>query len=261
MAKIACNWSKELLGLITGNQVKLDYIKSGAFGAFHDDFETMRSLRPVLLHGLGHHETAGMKNTKVVDFKRANRLLAACGSPHYGLHLAITNGDMAPDLSKENIPERMFFVIQAFKKKLSVPLLLENIPESPQEIVLYDYYPYSSPEQISKIIHDNDVDFLLDLTHAKIACITRGWDVRDYLRALPLKRIREIHVNGVGRDQNGFPDDTHEVMKDDDYELLDFVLRYANPGIISLEYIGTPSETKAQITENLYTQLNRLGGL
>ncbi|MCL2255118.1 MAG: DUF692 family protein [Lachnospiraceae bacterium] len=258
MAKIGCNWSLELFDLITNQQVSVDYIKTGAFGAFDEYFQTMRSLKPILLHGLSHYETAGMKNSGIVDFDRANRLLAECGSPHYGLHLAITNADMAPDMSIKDIPERMAKVVQIFKKKLAVPLLLENIPESPQEIVLYDYFPYSAAEQIAKIIYDNDVGFLLDLTHAKIACMTRGWDVRDYLRALPLERIREIHVNGAGRDAGGFPDDTHEAMEDEDFELLDFVLSYAAPEIISLEYIGTPTEAADEIREKLRVQLNRL---
>ena len=280
MIKIGCNWSHELLALLTAKHVEIDYIKTGAFGLFEQDYVTMRALRPVLLHGLGHYEIAGMKNVDIVDFERANRLLHECGSPHFGLHLAITNQDMKMgkpmqenmgtsmqegmgqpmqiSMSEEDIPARMASVMRIFKKKLTVPLLLENIPESPQEVALYDYYPYSAPAQISKIIYDNDVGFLLDLTHAKIACMTRGWDVRDYLRALPLERIKEIHVNGVGRDEQGFPDDTHEAMEDEDFELLDFVLSYAKPEIISLEYVGTPRETSEQITEKLRVQLERL---
>jgi len=261
MYKIGCNWSEALFDLVTTKQVNIDYIKTGAFGEFDKYFDTMRSLRPVLLHGLGHYERAGMKNIDIVDFKRANRLIAECGSPHYGLHLAITNADMSPSMSEEDIPKRMFEHIQVFKKNLTVPLLLENIPEAPQEKVLYDHYPYSGPEQISRIINDNDVDMILDITHAKIVTIHRGWNIHDYLRALPLERVREIHVNGSGHDENGFPDDPHNAMGGEDYALLDWVLKYTNPNIISLEYNGTPSEPPEVISENLLIQLKRLSQL
>lgn len=199
-----------------------------------------------------------MKNIEIVDFERANRLIAECGSPHYGLHLAITHADMFPSMLDEDIFLRMQKQVQIFKKNLFVPLLLENVTDSPQEITLYDHFPFSEPDKISKVIQDNDVDLLLDITHARIATMYRGWNIYDYIKALPLNRVREIHVNGPGRDAQGFPDDTHEAMGDEDYELLTWALTYTNPAIITLEYIGTPSETPDLISENLLTQLRKL---
>lgn len=258
MYKIACNWSGALYDLITTKQVDVDYIKTGAFGAFDEHYGTMLAHGSVLIHGFGHYETAGMKNIDVVDFGRANRLLSESGSPHYGLHLAITNEDMKPDLKEADIPAHMSKNIEIFKKNLKVPLLLENIPESPQEVTLYDYVPYSSPEQINRVVLENDVGMILDVTHAKIACMYRKWDIHDYLKALPLHLIKEVHVNGSGWDTNGFPDDTHNAMEDEDYALLDWVLTRANPSIISLEYIGIPAETPEIISANLLTQLTKL---
>jgi hypothetical protein len=261
MYKIGCNWSGELYHLLETGQVNVDYIKTGAFGEYDKHFGTMRSLRPVLLHGLGHYERAGMKDIDIVDFCRANRILAECGSPHYGLHLCITNADMSSSLRDEDIFQRMSDNIRLFQKNLSVPLLIENIPETPQEKVLYDHYPYAEPEKIEQVVRQCGVDMILDVTHAKITCIYKNWDVRDYLKALPLHKVKEIHINGSGHDGGGFPDDTHNAMSGEDYALLEWVLGHAKPGIISLEYVGIPSETPEEVAENLKTQLTRLSQL
>jgi len=258
MYKIGCNWSQSLYGLIIGKQVHVDYIKTGAFGEFDEFFGTMRSLRPVLLHGFGYYENAGIKDIGIIDFNRANRLLAECDSPHYGLHLAIRNADMIPLMSDAHIYERVSRHIQIFKDRLSVPLLLENIPDTPHDRTEHDHYPFSDPEKISKVLIDNDVNLLLDITHAKITAMYRGWDIYDYLKALPLGRIKEIHVNGSGLDEQGFPDDPHQAMEDEDYRLLDWALSHSHPDIVTLEYIGIPQETPEEISQNLYMQLKTI---
>jgi hypothetical protein len=257
--KIGCNWSEHLFELLGDNQADIDYIKTGAFGVFESKFETMRALRPVLIHPLGHYERAGMKNISAVDFERANRLLAEGGSPHYGLHLCIMNKeDSAESMTEEEIFSRMADNIQLFKKKMKFPVLVENIPETPQEHTLYDHYPFAAPDKISKAVIDNGTGFLLDITHAKITCMYKKWDIHDYLKALPLNRIQEIHTNGSGRDDKGFPDDTHHPMQDEDYALLEWVLGHASPHVISLEYVGVDGESPETVKANLAGQLKRI---
>lgn len=255
---IGCNWSKALEILLERDAVKVDYIKSGAYGKFNEEFLKMRSLRPILLHGLGYFECTGMNNIEVVDFDLANKQIKDCNSPHYGLHLTLKNSDMHQGMTEENIYERMCENIQLFKKNLQVPLLLENIPDTPEDRVVYDHYPYMKPEQISRLLVDNDVSFLLDISHAKITAQYHGWNVYEYIGQLPLESIVEIHVNGSGYDKDGFPADTHEAMKDEDYKLLEYVLKRANPYVVSLEYVGTKNEDEETIICSLEKQLNNL---
>ncbi|MFL0248944.1 DUF692 family multinuclear iron-containing protein [Clostridium neuense] len=255
---IGCNWSKALKSLLENNAVKVDYVKSGAFGNFDKEFETMRSMRPVLLHGLGYFENTGMKNIEVIDFNRANKLIKKCNSPHYGVHLAIRNADMHEGMTDEEIYSLMSNHIRIFKDKLEVPLLLENSPDSPTDRTLFDLYPYTDASKISKIYIDNDVCFLLDISHTKITAKYNEWDIRDYLKRLPLDRIKEIHVNGSGYDKNGFPKDTHQAMQDEEYELLAWVLNYSKPDIVTLEYNGVEGENEELIIRNLEEQLNKI---
>ena len=148
--------------------------------------------------------------------------------------------------------------IQVFKKNLSVPLLLENVPDSPQDRIVFDHYPYVEAEKIDRLITENGVGLLLDLTHAKITALYRKWNIYDYLKVLPLNRIREIHINGSGYDNDGFPADTHQSMSDEDYELLDWVLSRSNTEIVTLEYCGINSENEEIVCRNLKYQLTKL---
>lgn len=255
---IGCNWSKALKFLLEKDAVKIDYIKSGAFGTFNEEFLTMRSMRPILLHGLGYFEDAGMKNIEIIDFHLANKLIKDCNSPHYGIHLSIKNSDMYPGMTEENIHEHMSKQIQIFKRNISVPLLLENTPDSPKDRIMFDHYPYIMPEQFSRLFVENDVSFLLDLTHAKITAQYRGFDIHDYIRQLPLDRVVEIHVNGSGYDKEGFPTDTHQAMEKEDYKLLDWVLNYANPKVVTLEYNGIDTEDHDTIICSLEKQLSEI---
>lgn len=165
---------------------------------------------------------------------------------------------MYPGMTDENIYEIMSKQIQVFKKKMEVPILLENTPDSPQDRVIFDHYPYIMPEQLRRLLKDNDVSFLLDLTHAKITAQYRGWNIHDYIQQLPLDRVVEIHVNGSGYDKDGFPADTHQAMDNEDYKLLEWVLNYTKPDIVTLEYNGVETENDDTIIFSLQNQLNEL---
>ena len=258
MPKLACNYSEALKDLIINNQVDIDYIKTGAFGEFEAKIPEMRLMKPVMLHGLGHFERTGMKNIDIVDFKRANDLISFCGSFHYGLHLAITNADMPKILSDEEIHAIMDKNIKIFKKNINVPLLLENVPDSPEDRTVYDHCPFAEADIISKVVNDNKTYMLLDLSHAGITAEFRDWDVYGYLSGLPLNRVKEIHVNGYGHDEQGYPCDPHIPMDDSDFERLEWVLKHCSPDIITLEYNGVGQESIEEIKENLIKQLKEL---
>ncbi len=256
--KLACNWSQPLKELLDENAVRLDYIKTGVYGSFYEDFETMRSLRPILIHGLGYLDHTGMKNLDEVDFEKANEWIAKCDSPHYGLHYGMKKKNITPNMTDGDIFGFMSKQTQIFKKWLDVPLLLENTPDSKEERTTFDHYPLVEAELITKFIIENDVFLLLDVSHAKVAAIFNGWDIKDYIGGLPLSRVKELHINGSAFDENGDIYDAHDAMQEEDYELLEWVLSCTNPDIVTLEYSGKKGESEETVKENLVIQLNRL---
>jgi len=254
--KIGCNWSEALFDLIRNKRVDIDYIKTFYSDHFENDFERMRSLKSILLHGVNYPINVGMKNINVVDFRQLNNLIHRCGSPHYGIHSFLPKDDVSPGMTDEDIHKYMSEHIQIFKKSLSVPLLIENMPDTRFEMAIF--HPYFEAEKINRLVIDNDINLLLDLTHARLTSSRNNWNLQDFLKDLPLERVKELHVNGSGYDELGFPDDTHQAMQDRDYELLEWVLGYSKPEIITLEYNGIASETFDIVSENLYQQLTKL---
>jgi uncharacterized protein (UPF0276 family) len=164
-------------------------------------------------------------------------------------------------MNDDQIFEFMSNQTQIFKKNLKIPFLLENSPDSNEEHEVFDIYPQVEAEFIRKFIEHNDTKFLLDIAHAKVAALYRGWNVKEYIMKLPLERTREIHISGAGYDENNSPRDAHQAMQEEDYELLDWVLKRANPEIVTLEYSGVKGESSAVIRDNIVKQVTRLRGI
>ena len=56
----------------------------------------------------------------------------------------------------------------------------------------YDYV--TDPDFISSIVYDNDINFLFDISHARISAYNSGVDYCEYLLKLPLNRVNQIHI-------------------------------------------------------------------
>jgi uncharacterized protein len=236
--KLACNYSPELMTLIVQGCAPVDYIKAGAYGLFLPEMSSMHSARPLLLHGLGNHERAGMPDYALLDYNGMNRLLSRYDSPHLAIHLAITNADAAPGMADEDIRLRFACCIACFKQNLSVPLLLENTGDTPEERTVYDLIPFVEPGQIAGILEETDTSLLLDIAHAKVTSQYRKWDLLSCFMDMPLQKVREIHITGTGIDADGAPYDAHGPMEDRDFAILEWVLCHASPEIVTLEYGG-----------------------
>lgn len=242
--KLACNYSPQLMDLLARGEAPVDFIKAGAFGPSERVLPEMLRLKPVLLHGLGAHERAGMPGYGSYDFARANALIRRCGSPHLAIHLAIRNADLGPGWAEEDIHRRMAACTVLFKEYLCVPLLLENTADTPEERTVYDLAPFVEPVRIRRVLEETGAGMLLDVTHAKVTAQCRNWNVLDYLGELPLGLVREIHVTGSGFDGGGAPYDAHGPMGEEDYALLEWTLDHTSPEIVTLEY-GAPEGADA----------------
>jgi uncharacterized protein (UPF0276 family) len=61
------------------------------------------------------------------------------------------------------------------------------------------------------LIEETGCGLLLDVSHAQLAAHYLGVDVRRYIEALPLDRIREIHVTGVQRFEGRWVELAHQI--------------------------------------------------
>ena len=120
-----------------------------------------------------------------------------------------------------------------------VPLLLENFNYHPTNA--YEYI--CEPGTFSFLIDHIGCGMLLDLAHARISAHNMGWsDARLYLEALPLQKIREVHITRPGW-QGDQMVDLHQPLQADDFELLSWVLDRAPVEAVTIELDDTDADT------------------
>ena len=124
----------------------------------------------------------------------------------------------------------------------NLPILLENMPSFP----IRKYAFETSGETISEILALTGADLLLDIAHARVVASVFGLDVHQYLGGLPLEKTKQIHVSGP-RAKGGALYDAHEVLGEEDYRLLAWVLARCEPEVVTLEYFRDPQRLREQL--------------
>ena len=264
--RLACNYSLPLLDLLAESRVRLDYVKLSMYDHMEEQLARVRPFAAGLLHTLPH---CGLSPAAVerVDWRRLNVLIAQSGSPFVGVHLDVKRQDwerpiepvMQDGRQVQALRERSVANLQRFQELLEVPLLIENVPYNPAKWRLRTVF---DPVFIRQVLREAAVDLLLDLGHARCAADYLGVDACDYLAALPLERVRELHLNGPRRSADGILLDRHYAMQETDFDLLTWTLERCTPEIVTLEYggVGTGYDNPARNgKEALRSQLERIG--
>ena len=170
--------------------------------------------------------------------------------------LEIVRGDVPPPqhVDVEAAVEWNCAAARVLKETLPVPLLLENMPHWPHDV------PHEAvrPAFIRAVLEQVDVPMLLDLAHARVSAAALGISSQDYLAALPLERVQEIHVSGP-RKVNGRLRDAHEPLESEDYELLRWTLGRTMPRAVTLEYIKPEPESLRTMVQKLAEILGKAG--
>jgi len=271
--KFGCNYSKELIEILQEDKSFCDFIKIGAFGKTLPHLEEAFFYKPLLIHGFGWFERGGMASIEEMDFDLMNDKLSYYKSPFLGMHalayardismLISDMDDLLPTIVSQttrSLLEHMTYVFSQIQTYLSVPLLIENMDYSP-------FYTYDTtvieavePNFLSLLMEKTNAYFLFDLSHAKVSAYQLKMDILDYIEALPLERIKEIHFSGSFYTKDEGFKDIHGIMNEDDYRIASYLAN--NPRIrsgkqldvVTLEY-GTCDEANK---DALIEQMTRL---
>jgi uncharacterized protein len=234
MIQLAANDSSALRSLLRKINPPVDYLKLPLERELDTQLTAARGLRPVVLHGWGAHYRVGMKD--VPDAARLQSLVAQSGTPHLSVHLDVQPEDlerMTPGAALERVAES----VERLRDLTGLRVLLENIAhyewsERPSFV--------SDPQWITAALEISEAGFLLDIAHARVSAYHRHELETDYLDALPLERIAEIHVSAPRLETDGLRD-RHLPLQAQDYALLERVLeRVGSVKLITLEYGGIP---------------------
>jgi uncharacterized protein (UPF0276 family) len=263
--KLAVNFSGALLQLLQNDpDLPVDYIKvpTCPFPASFSQFETGGKYRRLLPHpaqtgvlALGHHLPEQRFNGELV-----REVIRRTAPPYLSTHLEART-DYFPEYIqyqhqnhpglRQAIKERFLTAIAAVKAETGLPLILENFP---YYTALVHYRSGSEPDFIREICAEGDCGFLLDIAHARCSAWHMRREAESYIAALPLSRLREIHLSGVREESHGLRD-THTEMVERDYSLLEQVLTRATPDIVTIEYGGMPE--RIQRIDGGFEPINR----
>lgn len=232
MTQLGCNYSPALLDLLRADEVNVDWIKLSLAPALEDEIALCRPFRPCLVHTLPR---AGLAPAQfdAVDWERMSRAILAAGSPHVAMHMEVRKSDRTAD---DDLIARMVRQMSLAGARLPVPLVGENVVYRKGSEILG---MSAETDVICTVLRQANVGLLLDTAHLRCSAHNQGRDVREYASALPLEKVREIHVAGIRRKPDGQLNDSHGEIEAADYELLAWLLERTHPQMVTLEYGGT----------------------
>ncbi|MFH1446377.1 MAG: DUF692 family multinuclear iron-containing protein [Chloroflexota bacterium] len=244
MIRLSVNYSIALTNLIQNNSVHVDAV------------EVVQKLSPAKIkHALDSlpsipfHFHAGRFGLQPVTRPTLRHYLQLCPqSPFISLHLALLpplslalafhSHIYLPAPNPDHLLKTFIRQIKRLKTQADRPVILENMPTlHPQK-----YRFETEPACIVRVLDETDCPMLLDIAHARVAANARGCTAEEYITALPLERVRQVHISGP-RQCNGMLFDAHQSLQEEDYSLLAWVLERVQPTWLTLEYFREEIDT------------------
>jgi uncharacterized protein (UPF0276 family) len=237
MIKLSVNLSNALIDLVHAGEVQIDGVEAVIYLSPERVLEARAALP-----GMAFNFHAGRVGLEVSNRADLPRYLALCpDSPFISVHLAplpmwITGTAMRsqvylPQPPSEMLVKHFIHKVKRLQAQESLPVILENMAVLRPGKFRFE----SDPQVITRVLEETSCRMLLDLAHARIAAQERSMPVEDYLLALPLEKVTQVHISGC-RERDGVLYDAHQSLQEVDYALLDWVLPRVNPDWLTLEY-------------------------
>ena len=256
MIQIGIDVSPALLAGLDANIIDLDFIEVGG-GKSLDVVQQALAFKPVLIHDVSSQFWLNYDNPFVEPTMTHARALLDATKPAWfstgigasaepqGHTLPFWRGADASQLqTREKVHDNILRNATKLQDWLGLPLLLEN----------YNYHPTNAyeyvcePEFFSALINAIGCGVLLDISHSRISAHNMKWgDVRDYMQALPLDKVREVHIAHPKLDGDQMLD-MHQPIDASDLDTLAWVLDHCPAEALTLEVVDgvTPEQLAAQ---------------
>ncbi|MGC4091245.1 MAG: DUF692 domain-containing protein [Polyangiaceae bacterium] len=211
-----------------------NYMRRG--GYFPAQLERVRERYTLFSHGLTLSIGAAAEPPESY-LRELEGEIARLAPPFHSDHLCFSTAgtrvlhDLLPlKFARENVT-RVADRARRIQDRLGLPLGLENI----------SYYAHlgrremPEAEFVASVIEKSQVGLLLDVNNVYVNSQNHGESALDFLRAMPLERVVEIHVAGHER-QGDLLIDTHGAsVCDPVLELLEWTLERTGPVPVLLE--------------------------
>ena len=230
----------------------------------------------LIFHGIigGPSFFGNEKLLEKTDVSETKKILKNSVAPFISAHISSSENHSIEEYIaniKQNIID--------FKKEFGCEIVLENVPYRDYR---KDAIELIKPETISKIIYDNDIKFLFDISHARSAAQHFDMTLEEYVDKLPMERCVEVHLAGMFEFPNiederikenytkeqieiieyeiqryGKVYDNHGKMNEEDYAFLEMLLNnYPSIEYVTLEYGSYNSKNEFKDEDYLYPVCN-----
>jgi uncharacterized protein (UPF0276 family) len=111
-----------------------------------------------------------------------------------------------------------------------------------------NYYPTAAYEHITdgkfikEVVEGCGIGFLFDIAHARVTAHNRGFAYADYLAALPMGRMIQVHVSQHAINQQGMAFDAHILPQESLYQDMGDVVDTWKPQYLTVEFYKNTDE-------------------
>ena len=180
----------------------------GVGGRLGKQFRQLTERYPVVLHGLSLD--IGGPDPIDEDLVRSVRdLMGEMDVPLYSEHLSYCAAqghlyDLLPIPFTEEAVHHVVARVQQVQDIIGQPIALENASYYAQPLA-----EMGEAEFINAVVRESGCDLLLDVNNIYVNSINHRYDPVEFLHALPLQRVRYIHVAGHYDEADDLKVDTH----------------------------------------------------
>lgn len=170
-------------------------------GPFHHYLSRIRERYPLSIHGVGL-SIGGESSLDTNHLDRLAKLLDRYQPESFSEHLAWAShgevflNDLLPVPYNAATLARVCEHIDQVQGRLKRTLLLEN----PATYVEFSDSTMTETDFIAEIVNRSGCQLLLDVNNVYVACVNHHRDPHDYIRALPLEAVGQIHLAGFASD-------------------------------------------------------------
>ena len=177
-------------------------------GRFGKQFHALAEQYPVVLHGLSL-DIGGPDPIDVELVNAVRSLKAEINAPLYSEHLTYCAADghlydLLPIPFTEEAVHYVAARVAQVQEIIGEPIALENASYYAQP-----HRELSEAEFICAVLDESGCDLLLDVNNIYVNSVNHGYDPLEFLDAMPLERVRYIHVAGHFDEADDLKVDTH----------------------------------------------------
>jgi uncharacterized protein (UPF0276 family) len=210
-----------------------NYLMDG--GPVRDQLEKLRDRFPISCHGVGL-SIGSSDPLDQIHLSRIKALVDWLEPTVFSEHLAWSShggyflNDLLPLPYNRSTLLRVIQHIDQVQEKLQRPILLEN----PSTYLQFGDQDMTEPQFLLEVVRRTGCELLLDINNAHINAVNHNSCAREFINALPLDAVGEIHLAGffTDKDKQGAPlliDSHNKPVSSEVWALFEDVIKCTGP--------------------------------